>query len=354
MRTPVSFGVIGSGDWGRRVARTVEHLPGTQLRWECDGIGTTRLHERRGIATARFGADIAHLLDDDTLDAVVVATAAPSHYELVWQALQANKHVFVQSPLAASPAEAWELVREAERRARVLTVGDSTLFHPSLRPLKRLLEDGALGDAYYAYANVQTLGGLQHGGDPLWSFGSHVISALLHLLDDQPVEVAARGEAYIQDGVADVVFCYLKFATGITAHLHLSRLDPQELRRLTVVGSRAMAVIDDLEPERKLTVHEKALGVASGSPDEEAAQVRVGDILSPPMSADDPLRLQCETFVSSVRSHFAPPPGARAAAAVVEILDALQRSLDQGGVTEPFIARIAAPGDAPVVALADR
>jgi len=208
-----------------------------------------------------------------------------------------------------------------------------------------MLHDGALGDVFYAYANRQTFD--VGRDDPLWGFGGDLVSSLLYLFDDQPVEVVARGESYVENGVADVVFCYLKFATGISAHLHLSRLDPLEHSRLTIVGSRAMAVIDDLESERKLTIHQKSVDHRPGA----VTRGDVGDIISPFVSSEDPLRIECERFVSSVRSAFARPTAAPAAAAV-EILEGLQRSLEQNGATEPLIAKVSAPVERLALAVA--
>jgi predicted dehydrogenase len=226
---------------------------------------------------------------------------------------------------------------------------DGVLLNPAFQKLKALVQDGSLGDVYYAYANWQTLGGLRRDEDPLWSFGAYGVSALLSLFDDQPVEVAARGEAYVRETIPDVIFCYLKFATGISAHLHLSCLDPRELRRLTVVGARSMAVIDDLAPERRLTLYDKAIAPGEADEQGENLHVHLGDIVSPRVPADDPLRLESEHFVSAIRSHFALQVGAREAAVVVEILESLQRSLDNGGAAVPFIARTAAPADAAVL-----
>jgi predicted dehydrogenase len=339
MRTPISFGVVGPNDWGSRVAQAMGVLPGTELRWICDGSTAAQRAGRAPLAGVRYSDDLSILLDDESLDALVIASPTGSHYELAKLALEADKHVLVQSPIAESSKEAWELVREAGKRGCVLMAGGLTTFQPALHSLKKLLHDGVLGDAFYAYGNRQTFG-LQPVDDPLWSFGGDVVSALLYLFDDQPVEVAARGEAYVRNNVADVVFGYLKFATGISAHLHLSALDPQELCRLTVVGSRAMAVIDDLEPERKLTIHQKA--IAEVQAHAQPTLAGAGDIVSPFVTRDDPLRWECEKFASAVRSPFARPTAAPAAA-TVEILESLQRSLDNGGAAEALIAQVSAP-----------
>ena len=213
-------------------------------------------------------------------------------------------------------------------------VGHVLLFHPAVRKLKELITGGALGDLFYLYGNRLNLGKVRQDENALWSLGGHDLSVLLYLLDDQPIEVSARGESYVQDGIHDVVFCYLKFATGISAHLHLSWLDPHKMRRLTAVGSEKMAVIDDMETERQLTIYEKCATSRRTDTFGEYVHVSFGDITCPRLPNDEPLRLECEHFVSVVSSGKA--SGAREAATVVGVLDALQASLDAGGVPLPF------------------
>ena len=167
----------------------------------------------------------------------------------------------------------------------------------------------------------------------LWSLGPHDIAILLYLLDDQPVEVSARGECYLQEGVADVVFCHLRFATGITAHLHLSWLDPHKLRKLTVVGSKRMAVVDDMENERKLTIYESNAVIPTPESYGEYVQVRSGDIVSPRLTPSEPLRLECEHFIAGIRSSAPGLASSREGAAVVHVLEALQSSIDRNGAT---------------------
>jgi predicted dehydrogenase len=334
MRTPVTVGIVGLGYWGPNLARTFEDMPQAELRWLCDRSGEVRMRMRPRFPNARFTGDFGDLLDDDTLDAVVIATPSPTHYDLVREALEADKHVFVEKPLALCGDDAQRLVDLAEQRQRSLMVGHVLLFHPAVRKLKELIATGHLGELYYLYANRQNLGKVRQDENALWSLGAHDLSVLLYLLEDQPIEVSARGESYVQEGVADVVFCYLKFATGISAHLHLSWLDPHKMRRLTAVGSERMAVVDDMETERKLTIYEKSASSRKTDTFGEYVQVSFGDIVCPRLANDEPLRLECEHFVLTIRSSGQAATGAREAATVVDVLDALQRSLDGGGVAE--------------------
>jgi predicted dehydrogenase len=162
------------------------------------------------------------------------------------------------------------------------------------------------------------------------------LAVVLHLLDDQPIEVAAHGEAYLQQGVPDVVFCYVKFATGISAHLHVSWLDPNKLRRLTVIGSKEMAVFDDTQPVGKLSLYERTRDDLSHRRSSGAPNIGIGTIVSPRLPCDAPLRLECEDFIAAARAPARSAHGARLAAAVVHVLAGLQQSLDLGGAPVPL------------------
>jgi predicted dehydrogenase len=332
MRTPVSVGVVGLGYWGPNLVRAFDELPEAELRWLCDLNEETRLQLGARYPEARLTGSLDDLLNDETLDAVVIATPVATHYEVARKALEAEKHVFVEKPIATSSVEAEKLARLADRRDRRLMVGHVLLFHPAVARLKELIDRGDLGDVYYLYCNRQNLGKVRRDENALWSLGAHDVSVILHLLGDEPIEAAAWGESYVQPGIADVVFGYLRFATGIGAHLHLSWLDPHKMRKLTAVGSKRMAVFDDMEVERKLTIYDKSASPRPSDTFGEYVQVRFGDIISPRVGNEEPLRLECEHFIAAIRSGGAPVAGGREGAAVVSVLETLQRSLNRSGL----------------------
>jgi predicted dehydrogenase len=333
VRRQATIGVVGLGYWGPNLARAFAGLPGAQLKWLCDQDPESRLRAVSRHPDAQVTASYDDLLEDDDLDAIVVATPPVTHAELALAALRHDKHVFVEKPLALNARDADRVAAEAQRRDRCLVVGHVLLHHPAIRKLKELVETNELGDVYYLYANRQNLGKVRRDENALWSLGPHDIAVLLYLLDDQPVEVSARGDSYLQPGVADVVFCHLRFATGITAHLHLSWLDPHKYRKLTVVGSKRMAVVDDMENERKLTIYESNAFIPPTENFGEYVQVRFGDIVCPRLPNDEPLRLECEHFVTGISSRNPALASSREGAAVVHVLEALQHSLDRGGST---------------------
>ncbi|HYY22051.1 MAG TPA: Gfo/Idh/MocA family oxidoreductase [Thermoleophilaceae bacterium] len=323
----VRVGVVGLGYWGPNLARNFDELAGAELRWVCDSSEVARARWSAAFARARVAADLGELLDDPELDAVAVATHVPAHAELALRVLEGGKHCFVEKPLAVSTAEAERVVDAARELDRVLMVGHLLEYHPGVDKLKELAAAGELGAIRYLYSNRLNLGRLRADENALWSLGAHDVSVVLRLAGEEPYECRAVGESYMREGVEDVVFCYLRFPSGVVAHLHLSWLDPHKERRLTVVGSRRMATFDDMELERKVTVYDKGFDQSFSSYGEYIA--RSGDIWSPRVSNEEPLRIECRHFVECVRSGAQPRSDGEAGLRVVRVLEALQRSLEE-------------------------
>jgi predicted dehydrogenase/carbonic anhydrase/acetyltransferase-like protein (isoleucine patch superfamily) len=285
---PVRVGVVGLGYWGPNLARNFDRV--AELAWCCDLSEERRARTAALYPRTRVTADLEELLADDDLDAVVVATSVPTHHAVAMRALEAGKHTFVEKPLATSSAEARELVAAADRAGVRLMTGHLLLFHPGLRLVRDLLHRGELGELYYLYGNRQNLGKVRADENALWSLGAHDVAVLLDMVGARPTEVWARGESYVRPGVEDVVFGYLSFPSGAVAHLHLSWLDPHKMRRLTVVGSDKMAVFDDMEADRKVTVYDKGVSLPPTDTYGEYVGIRTGDIWIPNVASDEPLR----------------------------------------------------------------
>ena len=318
-------GVVGLGYWGPNLARNFDRLPDAELAWLCDESTDALERYGRAFPSARLTASFEDLLADAALDAVALATPVTTHAELARVVLEAGKHCFVEKPLAQSVEEA-ELVVDAARAAgRLLMVGHLLEYHPGIERLGDLIESGELGEVRYIYSNRLNLGKLRRDENALWSLGAHDVSVILRLAAEEPYECRAVGESYVNEGVEDVVFCYLRFPSGLAAHMHLSWLDPHKERRFTVVGARRMATFDDMELERKLTVYDKGFDEDYASYGEYIA--RSGDIFSPRVPNEEPLRIECRHFLECVRNGTEPRSGGEAGLRVVRVLEALQRSL---------------------------
>ena len=333
MRSAVRIGVVGLGETGAAFASVLDGLPNCDLAWQCDDDRAVLMAGKR-YPGAALATAVDDLLGDETLDAIVLATPLATHGELVERSLRADKHVLVAKPLARTADEALRLTDLARERSRCLLTGHAVLFQPGLRKLKEVMETGRLGETFYLYGNRQDFSRTRREARTLWSLGAHDIAAILYLLDDTPVDVSCWGESYVREGVGDIAFCFLRFATGVTAHLHLSSLDPQTLRRLTLVGSRQMVVFDELA-ERPLTIHDRAV-VPARAPS-YGLPLRVegdGSVTSPAVPAEDPLQLMCETFLASARRGRPLETEGSLAVRVVAVLEALERSLERVGTAE--------------------
>jgi predicted dehydrogenase len=324
---PVHVGVVGLGYWGPNLARNFDAIPGCALRWCCDASAEARERVAARFPGASMAADLDELLADPSLDAIALATPVPTHAELSVRVLESGKHCFVEKPLAQSVADAERAVATAQDAARLLMVGHLLEYHPGVERLKQLVDSGDLGERiYYIYGNRLNLGKLRADENALWSLGAHDVSVVLRLAGEEPWEVVAHGESYVRDGVEDVVFCFMRFRSGISAHLQLSWLDPHKERRFTVVGSRRMATFDDMALEGKLTIYDKGF-------DEDARGygeyiTRAGDIFSPRVPNAEPLRLECQHFIDCIRRGEQPRSDGQSGLRVVRVLEQLQHSLD--------------------------
>ncbi|MGI9185957.1 MAG: Gfo/Idh/MocA family protein [Gaiellales bacterium] len=329
--SPVRVGIVGLGYWGPNLARALASTPGCELAYACDlDEGNRARIEGRypgTVLTDRFD----DLLEDDSLDAIVVATGAPSHHAIGMQVLRAGKHALIEKPLALTVADARELVETADAGGRVLMVGHLLRFHPVFQQLQATAESGALGRMLYLYTNRLNFGKVRADENALWSLAPHDISLALALAGERPEEVSARGEAFLREGVEDVVFGYLHFKSGLVAHLHVSWLDPHKSRKLTVVGSEGMAVFDDTEADRKLTVYEKASSPSRFDTWGEFQALRTGDVKIPQVPNAEPLVQETKAFIDAIVAGKATIASGDEGLAVVEVLTALQTSLEQHG-----------------------
>jgi predicted dehydrogenase len=329
----VSVAVVGLGYWGPNLARNFDRLPGADLRWICDASDDARARWGAAFPNSRTTADLDEVLADPETTAVAIATPVPTHASVAQRVLAAGKHCFVEKPLAQSEGDAEMVVQAAREQGRTLMVGHLLEYHPAVERLKGLADSGELGQIHYMYSNRVNLGQLRADENALWSLGAHDVSVLLRLAGEEPSEVRAVGESYMREGIEDIVFCYLRFPSGIAAHLHLSWLDPHKERRFTLVGSKRMATFDDMEIERKLTVYDKGFDQSFESYGEYIA--RSGDTWSPQIPNDEPLRVECQHFIDRVADGETPRSDGESGLRVVRVLAELQRSLDESRARKP-------------------
>jgi predicted dehydrogenase len=323
-------GVIGAGAWGRNHVRTLAAMPEVELAVVCDASAAIRERvERQHPGVAVTDAPKALFA---AVDAVVIASPAPTHAELALQAIAAGIPALVEKPFALTVRDAERMAEAAERSGVPLLVGHLLVHHPIIQRLHAMLRDGSLGEPYYLYSQRVNLGQVRPDENALWSLGPHDVSVALHLLGEAPVRVAAHGQAWLQDGVEDVVFLVMHFASGVMAHAQLSWLDPHKERRLTVVGSRQMAVFDDMAPREKLRIYDKGIDRREAFLSAvESLQLREGDIAIPKVPGGEPLGLELAHFVRVAKGAPVEATGAADGVRVVRVLEAASLSLRTGG-----------------------
>ena len=324
----IRVAVIGCGYWGPQLIRNLHVSPRARVVLAVDLNEERLTHIRATYTDVRTSTGVDEALERE-VDAVVIATPAGAHYGLARAALRAGKHVLVEKPLATRSAEARELIRLAEGAGRVLMVGHTFMYHPTVRALAERVRDGELGRIYYVSSTRVNLGLHRKDVDVLWDLGAHDIAILRYLLGADPCVGAVYGAGFHDPGVAEVAYAELRYPDGVLANLHVSWLDPVKIRRMTVVGSRKMAVWDDVEPHDKLRIHDKGVDRAPYYDDFGQWQVayRYGDIHVPAIPWVEPLRAECEHFLDCIESGTPPLTGGQDGLAVVETLEACSAAL---------------------------
>ena len=326
---------IGTGNWGKNLLRNFYSNPQVQIPIVCDTdqkVISRIAAEYPGLETT---TDLQQIYDRDDYDAVVIATQPESHFSLAREFLLRGKHVFVEKPMVLDLADGEELPRLAKQQRRILMVGHILEYHPAFEKVKQMIADGELGDIYYIYTSRVNLGIIRQTENSLWSFAPHDISIILMFMNREPVRVVSTGQSFIQPGIEDVVFTTLHFADGKMAHIPVSWLDPHKVRKVTVVGSKKMAVIDDMESTEKIRIYDKGVNFTGDySAYSEYLTLRIGDILIPKIKNAEPLKLECQHFIDCILNNKTPRSDGEDGLRVVRVLNAAQESLKQGGV--PF------------------
>lgn len=339
VRDRVRVGVIGVGYWGPNHVRNFAQAPGADLKAVCD-LKVERLKEIHAhYPTVWVTSDLEDLLRDDAVEALVVAVPASLHYAVARRALEHDKHVLVEKPLAMSSNEARELIRLAEARGKVLMVGDTFQYNAAVRKVKALIRSGELGDIYYIFSQRLNLGQVRGDVDVMWNLAPHDVSIILDWFGEEPVRVIAKGLCFLKPPLSDVVMLTLDFPSGRSAFVMVSWLSPERVRKISVVGSQKMVVYDDVSVDAKVQIYDKGMdrtlngAVVRDHTDfgEFQLLVRTGDLLVPKINFMEPLRLECEHFLECVRTGTRPLTDGESGLRVTRVLEAASVSLDRGG-----------------------
>jgi predicted dehydrogenase len=324
----INVGIVGCGYWGPKLIRNFYELPDSNLVLACD-LDKTKLKQiQRQYPQVATSTNFQDLLQDG-IDAVIIATPVNTHYGLVKEALMHGKHVLVEKPMTDSSRDARELINIAEKQQRILMVGHVYEYNPAVDFLRQLVKTGGLGEIFAVDAHRLNLGLFRPDVNVLWDLGPHDICIVLSIMNQDPVAVSARGSGHLNPNLCDLAYLELVFANGTSAHIHLSWLDPRKVRQITIIGSKKMAFYDDAAEAEKIYLYDKGCAFATENGNSAAWPPRYhyGDVNIPFISNAEPLRNECNHFLTCIRDGKTPKTDGWAGLKVISILEAANRSL---------------------------
>ena len=336
----VNVGIIGGGYWGSKHIRNFHEVPEANLSMVCD-LDKRRLQQVQTLYPyVKTTSDFGDLLRD-SLDAVVIATPVNTHYPLAREALLNDKHVLVEKPMTTSSVEAKELIELAESRKKVLMVGHTFVYNPAVDYLRKLVQSGELGDIYYINSARLNLGLFRTDVNVVWDLAPHDTSIIFYLLDKEPLSISARGAGHIDPDVCDVAYLELRFPGETLVNIQVSWLDPCKVRLMTIVGSKKMALYDDVSENEKIRIYDKGLTVNgdNGKLTAWPPSYRYGDVTIPFISNAEPLKVQTKDFLDCISNGKRPKSDGSIGLKVVKVLELANKSLMNGGRREGIAVR---------------
>jgi predicted dehydrogenase len=301
----VGIGLVGCGQWGQNYLRSFAELDTAQVVAACDESEARLAQVRRRAPYATQYSGLDQILQDDAVNAVVVATPTATHYNVASEVLQSGRHCLVEKPMTTTVAEAEALRDTANQAGRLLMVGHIFRHNAAVNYVRRLISDGEIGDVLYLYLTRTNLGPIRSDVNVVWDLMTHDVSIVYHLMNRTPEWVSAQGASFLDPAVEDAAFATLGFEGGEVANIRASWLDPRKVREITVVGSRRMVVVDDMDPA-PVRIYDK--GAAREPSYENFGEfklvTRSGNVVIPAIAPSEPLRNQCQHFVDSInRGH---------------------------------------------------
>ena len=329
----IGIGVIGYGYWGPNLVRNFTDTPGAKVVAVSD-LRLERLAKLQcrypGIKTT---TDHRELLNDSSIDAVVIATPVSTHFELAMEALHRGKHVLVEKPLAGSVEQGERLLEQATHCDRLLMVDHTFVYTAAVRKIKELVETDRLGQLYYYDSVRVNLGLFQHDVNVLWDLAVHDLAIMDYVLGVRPSSVSAIGTAHVPGQPKDVAYLTCVFAGNLIAHFHVNWLAPVKVRRILIGGDRQMIVYDDLEPSEKIKIYNKGITLTNGPESHYRLMIdyRMGDMWAPQLDMTEALALEVQQFVDCIEQSREPITDGQSGLRVVRILEAATQSLAQNG-----------------------
>ncbi len=325
--------LVGCGYWGQNLLRNFSEVEGAEVTMVCDFDANILARAKRRYPTIQTTQSYNEVLASSNVDAVVVATPVSTHYQYARQALQADKHVLVEKPLAQSTTQIMDLIELSERMGKTLMVDHTFLYTGAVRRMKAMVDSGEIGQLLYFDSVRISLGLVQSDINVLWDLGPHDLSIMDHLCQREPVAISATGVKHLHTPYENIAYVTIQFPGNLIAHLHLNWLAPVKVRRTLVGGSKKMIVYDDMENSEKIKVYDKGI-VQTHDPDRRQKMLtgyRNGDMTAPQLETTEALRAMAREFVCSIAEQRPPLTDGHAGYRVVRMLEAAQRSIEENG-----------------------
>ena len=333
MKHTLKIGAIGCGYWGPNLIRNFVEIPDSKLIAIADLDEDRLSHLQSRYPQIKYVTQDYQDLFNLDLDAVVIATPPSTHYQIAADCLENGLHALIEKPITLQSKRARKLRELAKQHGRILMVGHTFEYNPAVRMLKKMIENGDLGEIHYIDAVRASLGLFQTKANVMWDLAPHDISILRYILDADPTSVSVQAASCVQAGIEDVAYATLQFPDDVLAHIRLSWLDPCKTRRITVVGSKKMVIYDDVESLEKIKIYEKGVKAIrhTDTYGEFSFAYHYGDVVIPYIRFEEPLRIQCQHFLDCIREGKRPQTDGENGLQVVRVLEAAQYSMDHGG-----------------------
>lgn len=335
----LNIGLVGCGVWGRNYIRNFEHRDDVTVAACCDFDEKNVSSAAKLMPSIKISNDPGEILNDKSLDALIIATPASTHYQIAMEGLNRGKHLLIEKPMTMTYQESLDLIELAAEKNKVLMVGHIMEYNPAITKLKEIIDSGEIGQIQYFYLTRTNFGRIRSDVNVLWDLAPHDLSIINYLLQMQPESISAKGACFLQESIEDVIFLNLEYGNGIMGAIHLSWMDPCKIRKVTVIGDKKMVVCDDLESIDKIRVYDK--GISYNPTTEKSYEdfgsyqfsYRYGDIYIPQLELSEPLRNQCNHFIDCVKNNSIPRTDGHNGANVVRLLEAAQTSVKRRGET---------------------
>jgi predicted dehydrogenase len=327
----VKFGVVGYGYWGPNVVRNLNSLAGVEITAVCDKSSTARKRVHKTYSHIYVTSDASEVMTSTETDAVAIVTPVWTHFDLVKQALENGKHVFVEKPFTSNVAQAEQLIELARQKNLKIMVDHTFLFTGAVKKIKQVLGEGGLGKLYYYDSTRVNLGLFQHDINVVWDLAPHDLSIMDYLIERSPEALVATGEKHL-NGYEDVAFITLYYPDKIIAHVNVNWLSPVKVRTTLIGGERKMLLWNDLEADEKVKVYDKGVDVHNQEGLYDLlVSYRSGDMWAPQLEQVEALRQELAYFISCIADNSDPLNDGAAGLRVVRILEAATRSLRKRG-----------------------